>query len=53
MDSTVNGTQMAVTASDDTPLLWALRDHLGVKNCRVEQDNFHAYPVTRMGAFFD
>lgn len=30
MDITVNGTKMAVTASDDTPLLWVLRDHLGL-----------------------
>jgi isoquinoline 1-oxidoreductase subunit alpha len=30
MELTVNGTQMNVAASDDTPLLWALRDHLGL-----------------------
>jgi len=30
MEITVNGTQVAVNASDDTPLLWALRDHLGL-----------------------
>lgn len=30
MDIVVNGTKMTVTASDDTPLLWALRDHLGL-----------------------
>jgi isoquinoline 1-oxidoreductase alpha subunit len=30
MELTVNGTRMNVTASEDTPLLWALRDHLGL-----------------------
>jgi isoquinoline 1-oxidoreductase subunit alpha len=30
MDIVVNGAKLAVTASDDTPLLWALRDHLGL-----------------------
>ena len=30
MELTVNGTGMNVTAADDTPLLWALRDHLGL-----------------------
>jgi isoquinoline 1-oxidoreductase alpha subunit len=30
MDIVVNGAKMTVTASDDTPLLWALRDHLGL-----------------------
>jgi isoquinoline 1-oxidoreductase subunit alpha len=30
MELTVNGARMNVGASDDTPLLWALRDHLGL-----------------------
>ena len=30
MDIVVNGARTTVTASDDTPLLWALRDHLGL-----------------------
>jgi isoquinoline 1-oxidoreductase alpha subunit len=30
MELTVNGARMNVVASDDTPLLWALRDHLGL-----------------------
>lgn len=30
MDLTVNGARMNVTASEDTPLLWALRDRLGL-----------------------
>jgi isoquinoline 1-oxidoreductase subunit alpha len=30
MELTVNGTGMNVTAAGDTPLLWALRDHLGL-----------------------
>jgi isoquinoline 1-oxidoreductase subunit alpha len=30
MELNVNGTRMNVTASDDTPLLWALRDRLGM-----------------------
>jgi len=30
MELNVNGTGMNVTAADDTPLLWALRDHLGL-----------------------
>ena len=30
MELTVNGAGMNVTAADDTPLLWALRDHLGL-----------------------
>ncbi|HEY7638600.1 MAG TPA: (2Fe-2S)-binding protein [Steroidobacteraceae bacterium] len=30
MDLSINGTRMTVTASEDTPLLWALRDRLGL-----------------------
>ena len=30
MELNVNGAGMNVTAADDTPLLWALRDHLGL-----------------------
>jgi isoquinoline 1-oxidoreductase alpha subunit len=30
MDLSVNETKMQVTAADDTPLLWVLRDHLGM-----------------------
>jgi isoquinoline 1-oxidoreductase alpha subunit len=30
MELNVNGAEMNVTAADDTPLLWALRDHLGL-----------------------
>ncbi|HKR36708.1 MAG TPA: (2Fe-2S)-binding protein [Steroidobacteraceae bacterium] len=30
MELTVNGARMNVTASEDTPLLWALRDRLGL-----------------------
>ena len=30
MELTVNGARMNVAASDDTPLLWALRDRLGM-----------------------
>lgn len=30
MDLSVNGRTLQVTASDDTPLLWVLRDHLGM-----------------------
>jgi isoquinoline 1-oxidoreductase alpha subunit len=30
MDLTVNGARMTVAAADDTPLLWALRDRLGL-----------------------
>jgi len=30
MDLLINGTSVPVSASDDTPLLWVLRDHLGL-----------------------
>jgi isoquinoline 1-oxidoreductase alpha subunit len=30
MELTINGAKMAVTATEDTPLLWALRDRLGL-----------------------
>jgi isoquinoline 1-oxidoreductase alpha subunit len=30
MELTINGETLQVTAADDTPLLWALRDHLGM-----------------------
>jgi isoquinoline 1-oxidoreductase alpha subunit len=30
MELTVNGARMTVTATEDTPLLWALRDRLGL-----------------------
>jgi isoquinoline 1-oxidoreductase alpha subunit len=30
MELSINGTKMGVTATDDTPLLWVLRDHLGM-----------------------
>jgi isoquinoline 1-oxidoreductase alpha subunit len=30
MDLWINETRVPVTASDDTPLLWVLRDHLGM-----------------------
>jgi isoquinoline 1-oxidoreductase alpha subunit len=30
MDLSVNETKMQVAAADDTPLLWVLRDHLGM-----------------------
>ena len=30
MDLSINGKSVQVTASDDTPLLWVLRDHLGM-----------------------
>ena len=30
MDLTINGAKMTVTATEDTPLLWALRDRLGM-----------------------
>jgi isoquinoline 1-oxidoreductase subunit alpha len=30
MELSINGTKMRVTATDDTPLLWVLRDHLGM-----------------------
>jgi isoquinoline 1-oxidoreductase alpha subunit len=30
MELSINGTKMQVTAGDDTPLLWVLRDHLGM-----------------------
>jgi len=30
MELDVNGKRLTVTASDDTPLLWVLRDHLGL-----------------------
>jgi isoquinoline 1-oxidoreductase alpha subunit len=30
MELSINGTKMQVTAADDTPLLWVLRDHLGM-----------------------
>ena len=30
MELTINGETRQVTAADDTPLLWALRDHLGM-----------------------
>jgi isoquinoline 1-oxidoreductase alpha subunit len=30
MELNVNGTGLSVSAADDTPLLWVLRDHLGL-----------------------
>jgi isoquinoline 1-oxidoreductase alpha subunit len=30
MDLSINGESVQVSASDDTPLLWVLRDHLGM-----------------------
>jgi isoquinoline 1-oxidoreductase alpha subunit len=30
MELSINATQVQVTAADDTPLLWVLRDHLGM-----------------------
>ena len=30
MELSINGTKIQVTAADDTPLLWVLRDHLGM-----------------------
>ncbi len=30
MDLSINGKTLQVSASDDTPLLWVLRDHLGM-----------------------
>jgi isoquinoline 1-oxidoreductase alpha subunit len=30
MELSINGTKMQVTAADETPLLWVLRDHLGM-----------------------
>jgi hypothetical protein len=30
MELSINETTMLVTATDDTPLLWVLRDHLGM-----------------------
>jgi isoquinoline 1-oxidoreductase alpha subunit len=30
MDLSINGATVQVSASDDTPLLWVLRDHLGL-----------------------
>ena len=30
MELTINGAKMNVAAADDTPLLWALRDRLGM-----------------------
>ena len=30
MELTINGAKMTVTATEDTPLLWALRDRLGM-----------------------
>jgi isoquinoline 1-oxidoreductase alpha subunit len=30
MELSINGSGMQVTAADDTPLLWVLRDHLGL-----------------------
>lgn len=30
MELSINGTNVRVTATDDTPLLWVLRDHLGM-----------------------
>jgi isoquinoline 1-oxidoreductase alpha subunit len=30
MELSINRTKMQVTAADDTPLLWVLRDHLGM-----------------------
>jgi isoquinoline 1-oxidoreductase alpha subunit len=30
MDLSINGQSVQVSASDDTPLLWVLRDHLGM-----------------------
>jgi isoquinoline 1-oxidoreductase subunit alpha len=30
MELSINGKQMQTTAADDTPLLWVLRDHLGL-----------------------
>jgi isoquinoline 1-oxidoreductase alpha subunit len=30
MELSINGQSVQVTAADDTPLLWALRDHLGM-----------------------
>jgi isoquinoline 1-oxidoreductase alpha subunit len=30
MELSINGTTVQVTAADDTPLLWVLRDHLGM-----------------------
>ena len=30
MELSINGTKTRVTATDDTPLLWVLRDHLGM-----------------------
>src|SRR5437870_396388 len=30
MDLSINGKSVQVSASDDTPLLWVLRDHLGL-----------------------
>jgi isoquinoline 1-oxidoreductase alpha subunit len=30
MELSINETKMQVTAADDTPLLWVLRDHLGM-----------------------
>ena len=30
MEVSINATKMQVTAADDTPLLWVLRDHLGL-----------------------
>jgi isoquinoline 1-oxidoreductase alpha subunit len=30
MELSINGTAVQVTAADDTPLLWVLRDHLGM-----------------------
>jgi isoquinoline 1-oxidoreductase subunit alpha len=30
MELSINGTNIQVTAADDTPLLWVLRDHLGM-----------------------
>ena len=30
MELSINGTRMQVSAGDDTPLLWVLRDHLGL-----------------------
>jgi isoquinoline 1-oxidoreductase alpha subunit len=30
MELTINGARVTVTAADDTPLLWALRDRLGL-----------------------
>jgi len=30
MDLTINGRNVQISAADDTPLLWVLRDHLGM-----------------------